>query len=271
MHAKFLLPMIFVLTGCVAVQPGTEAHLLVPGEAIRIDYTCQTPEGALVASTDTSAPASGQTLSPIFIQQKVAQAKSYTVPDQVGSIAVEQTMPMEEKIERYLLRQAAGKPAGENVELTIQGEVFAGEGGDRYLPMRRKFWKKRRVAIPKNAYERSFGCAPEVGLDKETKISGLSAKVLAITGDQVEVLYSAKPGTHLFSIFGDQTVTQTDEKLEMYTEAREGALLRTSTSLIGKITDVTAEGFVVDYGHAFGFTPLTCQTVFTTVSPSSDK
>ena len=48
----------------------------------------------------------------------------------------------------------------------------------------------------------------------------------------------------------------------MHTNAQEGALVRTSKSLIGKITEVTEDTFVVDYGHTFGFTPLTCQTVF---------
>ena len=207
MQGKLSLSLLLLLSGCAAMEIGTVPQPLATGDTVTISYTCQAPDGALVAaSSDSTATVAGLTSSPIFTPQRFAHAP-YTIPSQAGAVAVEQSMPMEEKIERYLLRQAIGKPAGETVVLTLDGEVFPGEGGDRYLPMRKNYSKKRRVTMAVDSFTSVYEVAPVVGLQKDTKVPDLSIRVLKVEGDKVEILYLAKPGMKMPSIFGEQSVT----------------------------------------------------------------
>lgn len=261
MTKKLSLLFLILVSGCTPLHGGTDAHLLKAGDKVRIQYSCQTPDGALAAA-NTPVAAGGQRLSAIFIPHKGATPADYTVPGHDEKDAVDQDMSMEEKVEHYLLRQAVGNPLGEQVALTVAGELFNVRGGDRYLPMRRKFAKKRRVTMSVNAFKHSFALEPAAGLHTETKVPGMSARVLTVQGDSVEILYAVKPGTHIPSVFGEIAITQNEDELLMVTQARDGALVRSGGSLVGKITKVTEEGYEVDYGHSFGFVPLTCQVVF---------
>ncbi|MBV5305323.1 MAG: thioredoxin family protein [Desulfobulbaceae bacterium] len=262
---RFLLPALLcslVLSGCTTASVATRQQIQ-PGERIYIDYTCRTASGEL-AATSRKETAEDKTLahSPLFAALNNYLPANELVPDPQQLPPLTPTMCFEEMLELLLARQAAGAPIKTPQTLTVEGELIPGlSSGDRYLSMNRSFQKKRRVTIPIHKFEESFKSSPLIGKTIATTEPGMSVTVEAIDGDKVNLRYSAEPGAAFPSPFGPGIITQTEDSFDIKTDAKENTILR-SGSMIGKITGVDENSFVVDYGHSTAFTPLTCEVVF---------
>lgn len=259
MNAICLIFLCF-LASCTAAHNRT-LKLLTPGDNIHIDYTCHGPDGSLIAA---SAPGvfEDQPVSPLFASHKLPRPISYVVPSQIEEIDISFHMPMEEKIERYLLRMSPGKPASEKVTLFVEGETFTKDQGGYSLTVPINSVKTRNVTMSASAFERAYGMPPTVGIEKETKIPGVSARVMSINADKVNILYSAPTGTRIHSLFGEQILTQNEKNFLVRTDVREGDLVRNGKNLVGRVTEVDKKNFVVDFSHPFGFETLTCDVIF---------
>jgi hypothetical protein len=82
-----------------------------------------------------------------------------------------------------------------------------------------------------------------------------------VDDNNVIITYDVAPGTFIPSPFGTEMITQTDDSLEFRTDAKIGTLVH-SGPIVGRITEVNDVTFVIDYGHSFAYTPLTCDVVF---------
>jgi hypothetical protein len=253
------------LTFCGCASQNNAPHpLLTGGEWINIEYTCTTPNGELAATSrrdtaeDTTLPH-----SPLFNTLNTYLPASEIVPlPQDAAIPLTKTMCFEEMLELLLARQSLGSAIDTPQSLTLHGELIPNiTGGDRFLTMNLAYQTDRKVTIPLTEFQESFKTAPETGKQYHTITTGLSAVVDAVDGDNVIMTYSAAPGTFLPSPFGPESITQIGDKLEFKTDTKKGTLVHSGPA-IGMVTTVNDTTFTIDYGHSFGFTPLTCEVVF---------
>jgi hypothetical protein len=181
---------------------------------------------------------------------------------QDAAIPLVKTMCFEEMLEQLLARQALGMPLDTPQTLTLHGELIPNTtGGDRFLNMNLAYQTDRKVTIFLDEFKESFKETPEIGKLYQADITGLSATVNAVDGDNVIMTYSAAPGTFIPSPYGKETITQIGDKLEFRTDTKKSSLVRSGPA-IGMVTEVNDTTFTIDYGHSFGFTPLTCEVVF---------
>lgn len=238
--------------------------VLTGGERINIEYTCRTPNGDLAATSRRDvAEDSSLSLSPLFSPlNNYLPAPATVVHPQEPAIPLAKTMCFEEMLEQLLARQAFGKPIGTPQTLTLPGELIPNiTDGDRFLNMNLAYQTDRKVTVFLDEFKESFKTAPEIGKLYQADITGLSATVNAVDGDNVIMTYSAAPGTFIPSPYGQETITQIGDKLEFRTDTKKGLLVRSGPA-IGMVTEVNDTTFTIDYGHSFGFTPLTCEVVF---------
>jgi hypothetical protein len=172
-------------------------------------------------------------------------------------------MSFEQMLELLLAREALGAPLSQPMTLTISGELLPNiDGGDRYLNLNRSYKQQRQITRTRSEFEIIQKNTPEVGKLAKTGIPGLEAVVIAVDGDIITMKLSAEPGSTRNSFFGPETIiSQDDEFLEIRTNPQLNTLLR-SGDTIGKITEVNDKTYVIDYGHSFGFTPLSCEVVY---------
>lgn len=234
------------------------------GEWINIEYTCRTPSGEL-AATSLSDVAEDASIahSPLFSTLNNYLPAIETVPlPQEEAKPLAKTMCFEEMVELLLARQALGASINTTHHIVLDGELIPGiSGGDRYLTMNLAYLTDRKKTVPLAEFKESFKSVPVPGKRYDSEIAGLTAVVNALEGENVIMTYDAASGTFLPSPFGNEMITQIGDNLEFRTDTKTGLLVRSGPA-IGNVTEVNDSTFVIDYGHSFGFTPLTCETVF---------
>jgi hypothetical protein len=260
---KLLVACLLILSSC-APLPKTPPVNLAGGERINIDYTCRLPDGSLAATSRKEvADDKAISKSPIFKELSVYLPADQCVPQPKTYPSLTSTMSFEEMLEVLLAHEALGAPINQLMTLTISGGLIPGiEGENRYLTLNRSYKRPRQITIPISKFEMSQKTSPVLGKEiKPSKSSGMKAVVSAIDGNVVTLTYSAEPGTVSTSFFGPETINQTADFLEIITYPQLNTILR-SGGAIGKITEVNDKTYVVDYGHSFGFTPLTCEVMY---------
>jgi FKBP-type peptidyl-prolyl cis-trans isomerase 2 len=253
---------ICALTLC-SCAPSVVPTRLVGGERIHIDYTCRTPDGKLAAtSIKDEAEDKSTGHSSIFKKQPHYLPADRTVPKPKSSPNISHTMSFEEMLEQLLARESLGAPLSQPLSLTISGELIPNiDGDDRYLALNRSYNQRREITTSRSKFEMIQKTAPVVGKQINTGKPGLTAVVTAVDGDAVTLKYSAEPEATSNSFFGPETISQDNEFLKIQTNPQLNTLLR-SGDAIGKISKVNDKTYVIDYGHSFGFTPLTCDVVY---------
>jgi FKBP-type peptidyl-prolyl cis-trans isomerase 2 len=254
---------ICTLTLSSCATPGVPVRL-AGGERITIEYTCRTPDGKLAATSNKDVAGDGSNAhSLIFKKQPHYLPVNQTVPQPKSAPSISHTMAFEQMLELLLAREALGAPLLQPMTLTISGELIPNiDGNDRYLTLNRSYSQQRQITKSRSEFEKIQKNAPEVGNQINTGMPGLKAVVTAVDGDVITLKISAEPGSTRNSFFGPETIiSQDDEFLKIKTNPQLNVLLR-SGDAIGKITEVNDTTYVVDYGHSFGFTPLTCEVMY---------
>jgi len=258
-----LLGVTLALSGCArpAFLPSAKVKA---GENISFAYTCKAPDGKL-AATSVKAVAENpeQSFSPLFAPLNNYLSACEKVPPPGHYPPLHLKMGYEERLEKLIVRQAADAPLGAPQTISVAGELIPGiDDGDRFLLLNRTISEERLQSMPVDRFESVFGATPVIGIKYDSRIEpGISATVEKMEGDEVVILKSAEPGTILPSHFGPRTVTQTDDTLELRTDATIGDITRTS-GLTGRISKVDDEIIEIDYGHSSAFIPLTCEVAF---------
>jgi FKBP-type peptidyl-prolyl cis-trans isomerase 2 len=238
-------------------------HRVEPGDWVTIDYTCQTPDGKLAATSRKEAATDKNIYKSahyVLYDTYLPANLQASTPQHQGPV-VTAKMSFEEMLELLLCQQAVGKPFNSSQTLTVEGELIPNiSGGDRYLGMNRSYTIKRKSIIPASTFKQKYNVPPEVGKELNGQTPDFSVTVEGINGDQVTLCFNAKPGAAFSTPFGSGIITQTADDFVITTNAIPGTIIR-SGGMIGMITDVTDTTFQVDYGHSSGFTPLTCDVI----------
>jgi FKBP-type peptidyl-prolyl cis-trans isomerase 2 len=253
-----------ILCGCTGHSAITHSDHIKGGEWINIEYTCRTPNDELAATShrdvaeNTSLPH-----SPLFkLLNNYLPAITTVAHPQDTTIPLAKTMCFEEMLELLLTRQALGKPINTQQTMTLQGELIPNiNGGDRFLQMNLAYQTNRKNTNTLAEFKATFKTDPVIGKQYMTDSTGLSGTVVAVDGDSVTMVFNAAPETFHSSPFGSEKITQIGDKLEFRTDTQKGLLVRSGPA-IGMVTEVNDTTFTIDYGHSFGFTPLTCEVVY---------
>jgi FKBP-type peptidyl-prolyl cis-trans isomerase 2 len=153
-----------------------------------------------------------------------------------------------------------GLKVGEKNTIRISSEVPPGlEDIDRFLQMARVRQQPKDLRVNMKPLKKQLGEEPRVG--QEIYAEGpYSAKVVSITGDEVMVRLSARPGSVVDTPFGDGVVRDAADHYETVIDVSVGDLVR-SGPVVGRVAHVEEETFSVDYGHPFGEETLICDVV----------
>jgi FKBP-type peptidyl-prolyl cis-trans isomerase 2 len=249
------LPLIaLALAGCAAGEAG---RVIKAGDEVNIHFTCRMPNGEVAATTHKSiADDKSQAKSSIFLPVKNDEPITVAAGGKNG-VAPVSSPGFEDEILRQLAKAAVGMREGEEGTITLTAETVAVRGGkDQKLETVRHRRRPKEIRIPRAAYKEKMKKEPEVG--KEFAVErGFTGKIKALTDKEMIITVTAVPGTTLPSPFGTWTIRDKGDDYDMELDVKKGALVR-SSELVGRVSEVGADKFVIDYSNSFAGENLNC-------------
>ena len=259
----FLLPIVFILVTSPSASTGTGGEDLSGAKKRRLDYTCRLESGQVVDTTDSNvAEDPGIEKTAIFFR------KNQYEPIPAAS----------------LKDNKGGKEStGQVTRLKFLHEVLQGE-----LSQATREWKpgatgtvhvttETQLEVPKN--ERVIWLARVKEIPKEKRydkekfkqMTGSKAEedavflhhpqvkgtVISVEDDEVVVTFAPVSDQPWEGPFGTSVVLDKKDYYEIEIDSQVGKLVRVGP-MLGRISQVEADRFQVDYGHAFGGQTLVC-------------
>jgi FKBP-type peptidyl-prolyl cis-trans isomerase 2 len=228
---------------------------------VQIDYTCRTVDGAIAATTseavtqDADLPKAG-----IFAMPRAYQPVTVIAGEPAEASQQPMAQGFDEALTAALTRQVVGlsPDSSQRVEVTAATDA-ALPRHERFIDLARVRTRSKDLTTTLPEYEAKTGKAPEIG-DIVAFEAGMTGQVVEIAGGQVTFRLEAEPGTVLATTFGPARVRDAGDHFEIDIEAEEGGLVRTGP-LVGRIVNVTASMFTLDFGHPFGGEALRCEVI----------
>lgn len=259
------LPLIVLaLAGCATVGPGP---VIKAGDEVGIHFTCRLPNGEVAVTTHKAvADDPSQAKATIFLSVKDDEPLPATAggKNDLNPIV---SNGFEDEILRQLSKAVVGMREGEERTLTLTAETAAVRGGEEQkLEMVRNRRRPKEIRIPVADYREKMKKEPEVGKAFSLE-RGFPGKITAVTDKEVIVTVAAAPGTTVATPFGMGTIRDKGDHYEIELDVKKGALVR-SGGLVGRVSEVSADKFVVDYSNPFAGESLNC--VFSAVGVHKD-
>ena len=156
-----------------------------------------------------------------------------------------------------LSKAIVGMRVGQSTSLTFTAPAAEGlKQDERYVILSRKRIMPKKVIRPKAQYVIDVNKEPVIGQEVPTAI-GLTARVVSVKGDDVEVIFVGKQGDHIETPWGKGILHDQGEKWRLELEPHVGRLVRTG-NYVGRISLVEADRYKVDFGFPFGNETIVC-------------
>jgi FKBP-type peptidyl-prolyl cis-trans isomerase 2 len=117
--------------------------------------------------------------------------------------------------------------------------------------------RPKEMKFTLSEYRNRTHTAPELGQSFAVDPS-FPGTVTAVTGQDVVVMFYAKPGDIVKTPFGPGLIHEEGPDYKIDIDARKGGLTRAG-AMIGRIVDVDDKTITVDYRNPFGYETLTCE------------
>lgn len=265
-----LLPII-PLTALIAALSGCSTHTAVvqPGDRVDVGFTCRLPNGEIAATTRPDSSVSTDRKSAYYLPRNGAEAVTITA----GPLAVKDRkdrVSFEDEIMNRLGVTLVGLKEGDQAVRELQAERYpALSPADRFVSMALVRKRQKEMRLSHDEYTTRTGKTPEVGqrLVLDPLVPGTVSEV---TDKEVVVRFAPDPAKPMVSPFGPMTVRETSTHYELEVKTEQGRLIR-SGGMAGRVVEVTADSFKIDFGHPFGGEILTCDVDVASITPADLK
>lgn len=268
-HA-LLLALLILVSGCVSLQAvATVAPMVHANDLVSLNYSCFLEDGSLAATTEASVAE-----DPVLVKAPHFKPRSQYGPARLHAgnvrqlsaaktdqVAVE-TSPMigfEDVLENQLAARLNG--FAYRVEETIH--LAAGVDDSlikeaRYLERRRILQPMKTVKIMRQNVAAQLGKEPAPGMRIEENGSHF-LEVLAVEGDTVVLHRLLHDGMSFMTPYGPaRVVDDHEEHFTLIFDIRENMAVRTGAQ-VGRVTGITDDKYLLDYGDPFGGASLDCK------------
>ena len=243
-----------MLAGCASVGSGP---VIKTGDQVGVHLTCRLPNGELAVST-SKAVADDRSLAKSSIFLPVTNDDPITVvaggKDEDKGVS---SPGFEDEILRRIAQAAVGMREGEKGSLTLTAEKsLLREGEQQQLDLIRNQRRPKELRIPRDEYRQKLKIEPETGHEFAVD-RGFTGKITSVTEKEVMVTVAAVPGTVVTTALGKGTIRDKGDHFEIELQVKVGDLIR-SGGLVGRVSQVDADKFTIDYSNPFGGQSLDC-------------
>lgn len=240
--------------GCVSLTPGKKVQ---PGDQAEVDYLCRTISGELAAASfshDSSRIDGSIPRSPIYLPRKNNTPMKIKIGERSPELKTQVQGGLEEELEARFSSVIQGMLPGETRLLKLEPKANKGE---KVVRMARVRQRPKMLRMTPGEFRSRTGRQAEPG-QSYTIDPSFPGTVVAVRENEVEIQFSAQPGAHVPTPFGDGTIRDGGEMFEIVIDARPGTLVR-SGPLVGRIASVDEKFIGVDFGDPFGGKALQCE------------
>ncbi len=259
---RLLVPLcIILLTACAAVQPSAPFQA---GETARVDYTCRTLQGELVATTEKAATGDSRLpKAPIYGEPDSYEAVTLTIgPEDKCSTCPQEKTQLEGfnvSLHASLAAAIEGLSPGRFSDVHLAREIPEGmPAGKRYLGLAKVFKRPKNTSILVDDFRKMAQREPEVGFQYPFEM-GLQARVIRIEHDRVFIDYEpvVTLGEKVSTPIGQGIIRDGGDRWLIENPLVENQLVRIN-DLVGKVVEVDDKMIYIDFGHPFGGLELVC-------------
>ena len=252
------------LAGC-----STTPAIVQTGDKVELGFTCRLSDGRVAATTSLDSTVSDALKSPFYLPRKGADTVTVLAGLQPAN-AKQDRLSFEDEILKQLAASLPGLRDGAQTIQELQAERYpAATPKDRFVHMATVRKRQKEMRLTREEYTTRTGKSPEVSqrLVIDPLVPG---RVSEVTEKEVVVRFAPEQGKTLVTPFGPVTVRETPTHFELKIKVEKGTLVRTG-GMVGRISEVTADSFVIDFGHPFGGEKLLCDVSVATVKPADKK
>jgi len=242
-----------------------KGHTVVAGEPAQIHFTCRLDNGEIAASSDMAEEDANLIKSSIFRARQantpivISAGEAADTPD-TGS-----QRGFEAEIIYQLSKAIVGLKTGERQAVTIRAERLPEtHKNENFLQIAKVRRRNKEVRLTPEEYRAKTGKTPQTG-DSFIIDPAVPGKITSVT--QGDVIITFFPAAKVVATpFGEAAVRELADRYEIDIDAHTGTLVRTGP-LVGRIVGVDDRFITIDYGHAFGGEPLTCDILVEPARP----
>ncbi len=237
------------------------SQVINPGDRILADITCLLKNGDIIMTTDEAlANNEAQHKSDIFLP-----FKEYGPLDIMAGAEPEKPPVLmlldrgfEGAVTSWLQKTVVGMKEGEAKRLEMTASVPEGlPDNERYLSLSRQMKRKLKQRIPLEAFRKIVGKDPEIGMMHDFSPE-LKCVVTAFDQEGVDTRLIVEDGRKVSTPWGPGTLKILDEETyAVEVNPRVGQLIRTA-HLVGRISGVKEDTFIIDYGNPLGGETICC-------------
>jgi len=279
--AKLSMVLILALTalpmnGCTLNRSAmSEARTVRENDKVAVSYTCNLADGSLAVTNQRQvADAPAITRSPLFrmpvaFGPQIMTATAKPVIDPAGHTEMLgfKFKSFEEAVSERLAGRLVGLPYDQEQQVRLSATVPHGLAyKDRYLERFRKTSHRKVLRVPVWQVAKELG-KPPVAEARWQGRDGITFVVDSVEGKVVNLRRQIKSGATVQTPFGPAKVIDEGKSYTLNIAPNVGTVVR-SGPLVGRITKVTGESFMLDYGNPFGFEDLNCRVLIK--EPSKD-
>lgn len=250
-----LITLCFFVPPACADEQAQAVRKVQKGDTAVVNFSCAFSNGELAASSFPAEDAS-QKKSSIFAFRDSPLELPAGSKFKAGGEGFD--VGIANEISLVLVGLEVGKPTRMVIKSSTPDQM---PEVDRFAPMARVWKRKKVLALPKEKYEANTHRAAVVGdnvrLDKD--VPGV---VESVTDKEVTLKAAISEGDRITTSFGTGTVHDKGDIFEIDLDAKLGGLVRVA-HLVGRIVEVGADSFTIDFGYALAGEALTCDVTVT--------
>jgi FKBP-type peptidyl-prolyl cis-trans isomerase 2 len=256
-----------------ALAAGGPNRVVRIGDKCTVDYSCRLKDGTLLVTTLPSVADDPKIpKSDLFLE-----LREYHPVDLLAGMDAIGAEPnaantLVGRLDKKLAEAIVGLEAGKPSKVFLTSEAMPqpdGSSGEVRMKILRVRPIERTLSMA--MFKRlSRGKDPSVGMELQLEPpgnrwgepGGLMGRVAAVEGDNVRIKTLAKPGDTFQTPLGPAKVERyrDDNFMEIRLDPRVGKLLRFG-HMLGRISKIDAENFIIDMSHPFGGEALQCEAV----------
>jgi len=201
------------------------------GDVVEVEYTGKFQNGTIFDTSQQDLAVQAG----VYNQMRVYQPIVFTIGLHEVITGVEEAI--------------VGMKTGENKTVTIPPEKAYGRWSQDNIEAMPRMRNSSRVEdVPLNIFYNVTGEMPVAGTSVEVKGIPWTITVLEIKNDVVTVKHNPQNGTVIPTIYGNTTLTLTDDRIYARLEVKPGDKLITDMGF-ATVLDVTNESIIVDANH----------------------
>lgn len=261
------------LPGCSTLQ--TTGTVIGPGDLLKVNYTCSIKDKGVVDTTFAAvADDADVAKSRVFIRFGKYEPLGVTAGTGApASRSLAGLTPLDTEILNQIAQQAVGKQTRRTYDMVLTSQTPSGISPKlqyRVLEKRKKLKKVFNIPLKQFVFEQKR--EPEIG--EVLYDNGVpSVKVVAANDEQVtyEMILAEDGPTYRDTEFG---VCQMDDLgngyIQMTLNSEVGRLVRLG-QVVGRVSRITDDSVVIDYGNPFADYSLECKVQILDQSQGADK